>query len=283
MIFLENDYLKISILDPLSDQNRFGSRYCTGGYIWQITDKSLGDLLSGPQFPDPNPTKFDGQGVPEVFETAIGQDLAGKNEEVLVIGVGSVLRTSSVQPFHVRDNPVVTKFCDWVVLKDNECCSMNTDQNFKKSSLSLCRKINLCNRTVISSSVLSNTGVEPIPLRWFAHPFFPHTGNLVCCQFSEDLIVPENPGFVLDQNGYLTMRREYPWVKGLFRALEMEWGEQLLVKQRHPLLSEIEIKMSFPVSRLPVWANANTFSFEPYLNATVLPGEDMRWAIEYRF
>lgn len=283
MLILQNQTLRVQLLDPVLDQKRLGSRYCTGGYVWQISDLISGDLLSGPQFPDPVPTKFDGQGVPEVFETAMGQDSASINEEVLVIGVGRVIRTSPVQPFHVRDNPEVSEFCSWEIRQNQNSVLMQTKQNFKNFSLNLIRIVSLNDRTVTSSSVLINTGKESIPLRWFAHPFFPLNKDFVCCKFSRPIQTPQKPGFLIDKNGYLVMSRDYPWSKGLYCPLQMEWGEPLSVKQHHPLLSEINVQLSFPVFSMPVWANANTFSFEPYLDTLVLPGSRREWAIEYRF
>ena len=38
MYTLSNEQLTVSILNPLADQSRFGVRYCTGGYIFQISD-----------------------------------------------------------------------------------------------------------------------------------------------------------------------------------------------------------------------------------------------------
>ncbi len=283
MITLQNQKLRVQLLDPISDRQRLGSRYCTGGYIWQISDRIFGDLFSGPMFPDPFPTQFDGQGAPEVFETALGQDTASINENVLVIGVGEVVRSSSVQPFHVRDNPIVKEFCTWETEQTENSISMHTTHKYKQHSLQLSRIISLTGKTVTSKSVITNRGEEPVPLRWFAHPFFPLSNDLVCSKFSRPIEVPDNPGFFLNEDGYLAMRKEYPWKKGLYCPLKLDGEGPMTIRQRHPLLSEIEVQLFFPVSFLPVWANANTFSFEPYLDTILIPNSKMQWAIEFRF
>src|SRR3954454_18157206 len=66
MYTLTSESLEVSILDPLADQGRFGTRYCTGGYIFQITDRRHGALLSGPTYPD-SFNWFDGQGIPDAL------------------------------------------------------------------------------------------------------------------------------------------------------------------------------------------------------------------------
>ncbi len=38
MITLANDSLEVQFLDPVADRARFGVRYCTGGYIFQVRD-----------------------------------------------------------------------------------------------------------------------------------------------------------------------------------------------------------------------------------------------------
>jgi len=283
MLILQNQKLRVQILDPISDRQRLGSRYCTGGYIWQISDRISGDLLSGPMFPDLFPTLFDGQGAPEVFETALGQDTASINENVLVIGVGEVLRSSPVQPFHVRDNPIVKEFCTWEIEQMENSISMHTTHKYKKHSLQLSRIISLNGRTVTSKSIITNRSEEPIPLRWFAHPFFPLCNDLVCTKFSIPFEIPENPGYFLNKDGYLAMRKEYLWKKGLYCPLKIHAEGPMTIWQRHPLLSELEVKLFFPVSSMPVWANANTFSFEPYLDTTIAPDSKKQWSIGYRF
>ena len=107
VLAFESDGLTVTLLDPEASVARLGSRYCSGGYVWQVTDARHGELFSGPCFPNPEPPPFDGQGLPEVFETALGADTAEVGDDVWVIGVGRVRRESPVEPFHVRDNPTV--------------------------------------------------------------------------------------------------------------------------------------------------------------------------------
>jgi hypothetical protein len=39
----------------------------------------------------------------------------------------------------------------------------------------------------------------------------------------------------------------------------------------------------FLPSFLPIWGNDRTFSFEPYFEKELAPGEGAEWNIEYRF
>lgn len=148
VLFIKNNELDVEIIDPSIDYNLLGSRYCTGGYIFQVKDKNFGNLLSGPQYPDPKFDVFHGQGAPEVFSIALNQELVEISEDVLVLGVGKVTRTSYIIPFHVRDNRLVKEFFKWDIEQTSDSLSFQTIHTFKNWQLLIKRKVTLIERTI---------------------------------------------------------------------------------------------------------------------------------------
>jgi hypothetical protein len=284
MFTLSNTLLTISILDPAAaDASRLGSRYCTGGYIWQIEHRTAGPLLTGPQFPSPTPLPFHGQGAPEAFVTPLGRDDAEVGETVTVIGVGEVLRTSCVSPFHVRDNPTVRTFCVWSVATGAGYICMSTEQQSGSYAVTLVRTVTLRENIVTSATEITNRSAVDLPVRWFPHPFFPPCPDGRCCSIDFLWDLPENPGYLKNDHGLLVRKMEYPREKGLFQKLEIPQDTILRAEVCHPVLHDISVITDYRLESLPVWGNDRTFSLEPYLSKTVAPGERLGWRIAYRF
>lgn len=283
MFTLSNNALILSILDPAVDTARLGSRYCTGGYIWQIEDLNQGPLLTGPQYPSPAPLPFHGQGAPEAFVAPLGNQDAAVGEAVTVIGVGEVLCTSTIKPFHVRDNPTVQRFCSWKVEERAGCIRMTTEQSSGSHSLNLMRTVTLDGRTVTSQTEIVNHSSADLLLSWFPHPFFPPAPDGRCCRFGFPWSLPDNAGYIRDEQGVLCLKREYPWEKGLFQQLGIPSGVELAAEIMHPAVGTVRVATDYPLALLPVWANSGTFSPEAYLHRVVPAGERTRWKIMYRF
>jgi hypothetical protein len=282
LIDLESSSLRVSVLDPLGHPGRFGSRYVSGGYIWQVADRELGPLLTGPAYPDPEPPPFDGQGVPEVFETALGEHHARVGDEVHVIGVGNVLRESPNRPFHVRDNPTVTSRLEWRYSRTNRSFEATATADFGEFGYTLTRSIELDDRALISTTLLSNEGVAKIPVRWFAHPFFPFGGSK-CCRLSLEAALPEGGAFHLRHDDFIMRNGNVAWHSGHYCVPRVALGGPLSVEQYHPALGAIEVECQFPLGWLALWSNDRTFSFEPFFQTILLPGAKARWSMRYRF
>jgi hypothetical protein len=285
MYTLQNDQLTVAILDPIADQKRLGSRYCTGGYIYQISDAAKGNLLSGPHYPAPEPNVFDGQGAPDMFFTPLLPGDVPVDGEVGCIGVGRVRRTSPREPFDVRFNPEVIEFLPWSVSQEADEITMKTEQGFHDWAYTLSRQVRLQGRCVHSRTAIANSGKAILPVKWFAHPFFPLTPDNVLCRFSIPLQMPETPGYFFDANGYVCRRPEFDWTKGgcYLPFTPNASGSGISVMQKHPLVGEVKAVTDFMPGFLPVWGNDKTFSFEPYFIRDLAPGETAVWSIEYNF
>ncbi len=284
MYQLESVALSVSILDPVADQARLGSRYCAGGYIYQVTDADRGELFTGPQYPDPNPDVFDGQGAPDMFYTPLGAEEAKVGDDVGVIGVGRVRRTSPIEPFYVRHNPEVSEHLTWQVQAATSTITMRTAQTFRNWAYELTRTVTLEGRTLHSTTTIANSGTAMLPVRWFAHPFFPLTSDRVYCRFSMPVAMPENAGYFINEQGFICQRAEHDWQRGFYQGLDYTKPDHgITITQKHPHVGEVTTTTDFAPDYLPIWSNANTFSFEPYFDAKLTQGEVAAWCIRYRF
>jgi hypothetical protein len=284
MYTLQNSSLSISVLDPVADASRMGARYCTGGYIYQVTDARRGHLLSGPQYPAPEPNTFDGQGAPDMFHNPLGIDRDRGTEEVACIGVGRFHRADPAQPFNIGGNYKVIEYLGWEVDSAPGRLAMHTQTTFHEWGYSLARILTLEDRTLTSRTEIKNHGSAGLDLRWFAHPFFPLTPDHVLCRFvSPRVRLPETPGYYLNADGYICRKTDFDWTRGgCYQVLELDPSENgLETIEKDPKVGEVLIKTDFTPGHLPIWGNQNTFSFEPYYIRALAPGEETAWTISY--
>jgi hypothetical protein len=58
---------------------------------------------------------------------------------------------------------------------------------------------------------------------------------------------------------------------------------RLVVLQKHPVVGLVAGTCSYAPAFFPIWGNANTFSWEPFLERTVAAGHALTWWIDYDF
>jgi hypothetical protein len=283
MIRLRSNTLALDLLDPrdAEDRTRLGSRYCAGGYIWQAYDAGTDrPLLSGPRYPSENPPVFDGQGIPDMFDIPLGGEDCAIGGQVCVIGVGLVEKSSGIVPFHPRNNPRVTQFCPWNVDAGDDRAVMTTAQSIGGRSITLRREVRLegSGNTVASLNTVVNTGKETVDLRWFAHPFFPINNDFACGKISPMVSMPDNAGYEINGDGEIRMKPGYLWEKGLFHVLYVP-SAKLLFTVPHPIVGSVSLKTDYDVARCAIWGNSRTFSFEPFTQRAIAPGEEASWGI----
>lgn len=269
---LANSQLTVQILDPIADRARFGTRYCTGGYIFQIIDAAHGPLLSGPTYPD-NFNWFDGQGIPDAFNLSPLRAPDDPPDRAFVIGIGLCDIV----------NHAIVDMCAWEVVEPPNVVRMTTTQRHSDWALTLERSVILQNRTVTTQATLTNIGRAPIPMRWFPHPFFPHCADTdELCKLNTNAYFDESSAYRQLHNGFIA-RAGWPWATGHYQALSHDSTAPLVIAQRHPKLGLIQATCSYVPDFFPIWGNAVTFSWEPFLERTIAAGQTLMWSISYDF
>lgn len=281
MLTLANNTLRVELLDPAdpADRLRQGTRYCWGGYIWQVHDPVAGPLLTGPEWPVERPTPFNGQGLPESFrhaEFGTGRPLILQDRRGFIIGIGEVAP-------NIAGELAVTTPCRWSLTTTAGAIEFCTAQSGNGHACQLTRRIALAGRTLTSSTQLTNTGSGPLPLHWFAHPFFALTDRLLTCDLPVGWGLAENVGYALDTRNRLSFKRRFLHRDdGHFEQLHV--GPQPLRSGlSHPRLSEVIFSTDFIPDSCPVWGNRNTWSIEPYIQIELTPGATRAWTLQYEF
>ncbi len=281
MYRLSNQHLEVEILDPVADHERLGVRYCTGGYIFQVSDVQLGPLLSGPTYPD-SFNWFDGQGIPDAFNlsplldpgdpNAGGANPDSPNPLALVLGVG-------LCDLSARE---VRTFCTWEVSQEANAIAFFTEHNFLSYSVVLERTVSLMGRTIRSWTRVHNQGAMPFPMRWFPHPFYPQPDSDDLMKINQPLAEIDHEAYGLGEDDFIE-RVGWPWNRGHYLPLNYTPESPLVVLQRHPVLGMAAAVCSYTPTYFPIWGNPNTFSWEPFLERTVGMGQSLIWWIDYEF
>ena len=279
MLTLANAELTVDLLDPAAAHARLGPRFCWGGYIWQVHDRQIGPLLTGPEWPAVDPLPHNGQGLPESFRhsTTTGEPLLWDGATGLAPGAGALGRDTT-------GAIIVTAPCVWQIDRQPDRAVFRTEQSVGSWSYELKRTIELQDRRLISRSRLTNRGTTPLKLEWFAHPFFAlQTDGKLRVTLAKDISLPDNPSYVL-AGGELTFRRAFKGVDdGHLVPLALPGGKPFEVTVSHPKLASVRFATDFVPFKCVLWANGNTLSLEPFLALNLAPGESREWTLTYDF
>jgi hypothetical protein len=279
MLHLANAELTVDLIDPATEQARLGPRYCWGGYIWQVHDRSIGTLLTGPEWPALKPEPHNGQGLPESFRhsTTTGEPLLWDGALGLAPGGGALGRDAT-------GNVVVTTPCVWQIEMQPARAVFRTAQTVGRWSYELERTIELRGRQLVSHSRLTNRGATALKLEWFAHPFFAlQSDGLQRLTLPEGTQMAENQGYLLTGRE-LTLHRAFVGLHGgHLEHLTLPAGRPLTVQLTHPRLADVRFATDFVPFKCVLWANGNTLSFEPFLALDLAPGESREWTLTYDF
>lgn len=270
--------LRVELLDPEDDVARLGPRYAWGAYVWQVYDRHAGPLLSGPEWPHPTPSPFNGQGLPESFRhrTRDGRPLTWDGERGVTLGAGELARRG--------DDVVVVRPCAWDSTFETCAARFRTRQQAAGWDYALERTVELFGRELRSSTRLTNRGDRPLRLEWFAHPFFPlGRDGLSGIELPAGTALGDNPGFALEGRRLRQKRRFAGAEDGHLDFLRLPAGEPFRCRVDHPVLGGVDYLASFAPSECLVWANGNTVSVEPYKTIDLPPGASEGWHVSYNF
>ncbi len=267
MFSISSETLSVCLLDPKVDFKRFGTRYCTGGYIFQIYDASGRALLSGPTFPESFNT-FDGQGIPDSFSHA--PLLLRESRLFLIPGIGEC---------DLASNSVV-RFSDWEIEIKNSSAVFAARETKGGYDFTIVRTIQVDGRTIISRTMIENEGSELVPISWYPHPFFPPREDLSMFSLVRDAYFDAPTGYFAIENG--NVRR----IKGIEQKKSFQPvltpGEKFLYAKIHARNSEWLMTTDYYSHQSPIWANDRTFSIEPYYQDTAFAGHALSWSVSYK-
>lgn len=280
MLYLANDRIRVTVLHPDEDRPRLGPRFCTGGYIYQIDDLRRGPLLAGPEFPDPEPSVLNGQGMPDVFQFTLYDSPEEIPEKKLIIGVGIVENASGRKAGESHFQSAVETFAAWRVERTARKLVMRTTQLYRDWRFALTRSLELKGRRLRSSTEIHNLGPATLPFRWFAHPFFPLLTDRRCAILQQRFTLSDNPGFTLDAEGLLLMKESGAWNTGHYHMLTSSGPNVPFVSRHfHPRVPAMEFSCDFVPSKVALWANDRTFSCEPFHEAVLAPDDYQEWSV----
>lgn len=284
VITLSRGAWRAEVYDPRADPMSLGARYVHGGYVRALWrgDRCLTGRVGAPW------DRFDGEGMPETFETSLGWGATPLNEDYLRIGAGRLRRTSNNQREVVAHQPLVGTL-DWEITERSaDAITMRTSddlllENGKPYGYTLTRRIALTDDGLDSTTTLTLRAESWLmhPITWFAHPFFAQEGIDATA-----ISYPGEPSV----SGPMARGADGSWrMSGLPQGRSVAtglWGERgALVAHLDAKAGggRLSIQLDRPLDHAVVFATGRVFSIEPKLARAWVHGESASWTLSYRW
>lgn len=268
MLAIENSNLEVVILHPDHDIDFLGTRYCHGGSIFQVIDKSRSfsaKLLSGPTFPDTY-DPLHGQGIPDSFEHC---PIYIDNKLKHVLGIG------------ICDNGIVEPV-NWKIILKKDNALFSTIHRIGSETIELKRSISLFNRSLNIETIIENKTSEHITITWYPHPFFPQPRKVELCRIFSNVDWLDNPFYEFVNNGYICRKANQP-VNRAFFALDHKANSPVALAMRHDTCGQVLFESDYVPGFFPIWGNQRTFSMEPYFQTRIARTRKTVWNVSLHF
>lgn len=266
MYEIKSDTLAVTLLAPERDHGKFGLRYCTGGYIFQIRRGDGAPLLSGPTYPDEF-VPVHGQGIPDTF-----------NHIPLYIPEEGLFMITGIGKCDLKNNKII-ELTHWDVDKRDDEITFRTVHRFSSYEYTLTRRVKVSGDKVISLTMMENGGKTYVPVSWYPHPFFLPKEEGLIFTLESPFSFENATGFFRKEENRIYRNRGIEESKS-FQV--MKTGSRLHALTDNDFY-ECEMKTDYISAHTPVWANNNTSSIEPYYDTTLFPGCTEKWAVSYEF
>lgn len=271
MFDIESGELRVTILDPIEDKERFSPRFVTGGYIFRVTEKETGKILTtGPNW-GIGWTNFDGEGMPETFHRApIFLPSEGLH---LIPGIGKcdLAKDEIVEP------------CVWKVEKRGNEAVFETEHKADIYDFVVRRIVKVEGLKIVSRTEMENRADSLFPVCWYPHPFLPPV------KIGEPLFTfPENTEMLAPTGYYTIDEGKVRRMRGVgqehsFQPFVIPGADHLEAVINGDDGYDFSVKSDFFSEVVPVWGNDYTCSIEPYLDFTLFQFTERHWEMEYEF
>ena len=277
---LENEFLRVELIDPNGDALHLFSRFNHCGYIKSVFDKKQRRQLLSSAQAEFHP--FHGEGFPDEFEMPVGYDEAEENGLFLKLGVGLEIKKTFI-PYTNWDMHKIAETAKTSVFVGRNKITFTQSTAYNGYAYEYEKTISLDGSEISISHNLRNTCEKDLLTLWYSHAFLPiEKGN-------EKLILELPEGYEIYNNGGLlrgnSTRMEIPQTAEILKGTCFNWRVTNNTKNKQVLYDGKNVyyqaEGDFSIHELQVYINERIISVEPKLNIFCGPKNVKKWATKY--